>query len=136
MYTYYGAISFQVMAIFFAAALVLATIPLTVLPDEVWRSAAAFSSECFAIALAIIGWLFFDRNQQLADRWLRNPDFGGLTLPDWFDKIDRTPVGETPTQLEKPKGRVYATASFGLVVSFIILSMVLLILGIMKFKVP
>ena len=77
MYTYYGSVSFQIVSIFFAAAFVLATLPVTNLPKSVgeiafWRTAIFpfdLMSESFAFVLAIVGILFFRYLQRLADGW-------------------------------------------------------------------
>ena len=79
MYAYYGSVSWQIFAIFIAAALVVATLPFATLfgqpsPKPALHLFYAIINESFAFALIVIGTKFSRHTRQLADRWVQNYD--------------------------------------------------------------
>lgn len=127
MYAYYGAISFQTLAIFFAASFLLITLPFTTLPHsqqefEVWHYIFDLSSEGFAFVAILVGIGLFCRNQKLANRWVcvRLPD--GRSLEDWINVIEQRIPRETLT------GRFYANLAFYFLIAYNLLATLLLVL--------
>ena len=123
MYSYYGAISFQVIAIFYAAAIVFATLPLAALPQHLtimsqvdssrlWSFRLSIVSELSSLTLLVLGMALFYRNQGLANRWVRDLGAGILNI----ENPTRTPL----------TGIVYVWLSFLLIASYAAFSLLVL----------
>lgn len=135
MYSYYGAISFQVIAIFYAAAIVFATLPLaalaqhlTPMPQQVdssrlWSFRLSIVSELSSLTLLVLGMALFCRNQELANSWVRS----GLPLCN--QKASYLEAGilniENPTHTPLT-GIVYVWLSFILIASYATFSLLVL----------
>jgi len=119
MYTYYGMVSWQVAAIFVAAAFILVTLPLTNLPRtpselsywRVWPATLAFLSELVSLLLSGLGVAFFFQIQGLANRW------GGF-LVDSSEKPLRSGIS----------GKVLVCSFFTLTLSYNIIVILVLIM--------
>jgi hypothetical protein len=121
MHSYYGTVSWQILGISLASAMIAATLPFisTVLPLGVTFRAI---SEGFGVGLAFFGFLFWLHNQALADRW---KNYSKVYLKE-IELIEKPPPLSLPIY-SRAGGIVLAMALFLLVLGYIFYGMSFLI---------
>jgi len=105
MYSYYGAISWQILSIYVAADLVLAFVPLLLSPPKI--SVELFvANETIAILFGGVGVAFWVRYQNLSHRWVHNENWN---IEDWISSIEWSRPYRAPHPVPTPHSPIIAT---------------------------
>lgn len=120
MHRYYGTVSWQILAIFLAAALVIATLPFVTLSSLATTFRVA--NELFAFVLTLAGILFWKHNQDLADKWKN-------CWGPYRAMIDGVERGAVQQVFRPPIGLTLACVFFTVVIAYIIFVTIIIFFG-------